>query len=67
MSDFVSFRLGLSEKENEDIILIMWGHWIFLFSLPNPSSRAMTMVSTQSLTEMSTRNLPGGKGRPGGA
>jgi hypothetical protein len=24
----------------------------------------MALVSTQSLTEMSTRNLPGGKGRP---
>jgi hypothetical protein len=33
----------------------------FSFDL-NPSSR--TMGSTQSLTEMSTRNLPGGKGRP---
>jgi hypothetical protein len=24
----------------------------------------MALVSTQPLTEMSTRNLPGGKGRP---
>jgi hypothetical protein len=24
----------------------------------------MTLVSTLSLTEMNTRNLPGGKGRP---
>jgi hypothetical protein len=36
----------------------------FWFSLPNPSSRSMALVSTQLLTEMSTRNLPGGKGRP---
>jgi hypothetical protein len=34
------------------------------FSLPNPSSRTMLLGSTQPLTEMSTRNLPGGKMRP---
>jgi hypothetical protein len=33
-------------------------------NLPNPSSRTMTPGSTQPLTEMSTRNLPGGKKRP---
>jgi hypothetical protein len=33
--------------------------WIF-FNLPNPSSRTMTLGSTKPLTEMSTRNLPGG-------
>jgi hypothetical protein len=32
------------------------------FKLPNFSSR--TMGSTQPLTEMSTRNLPGAKGLP---
>jgi hypothetical protein len=37
--------------------------WIF-FNLPNPSSRTMALGSTQALTEMSTRNLSGGKGRP---
>jgi hypothetical protein len=31
------------------------------FNLPNPSSRIMALGSTQLLTEMSTRNLPGGK------
>jgi hypothetical protein len=36
---------------------------IFFFNLPNPSSRTMAVGTTQSLTEMSTRNLPGGKGR----
>jgi hypothetical protein len=35
-----------------------------LFNLPNPSTRTMALGSTQPLTEMSTRNLPGGKGRP---
>jgi hypothetical protein len=33
-------------------------------NLPNPSSRFMALGSTQLLREMSTRNLPGGKGRP---
>jgi hypothetical protein len=36
--------------------------WIF-FNLPNPFSRTMAMGSTQPRTELSTRNLPGGKGR----
>jgi hypothetical protein len=30
------------------------------FNLPNPSSRIMALGSTQPLTEMSARNLPGG-------
>jgi hypothetical protein len=34
------------------------------FNLPNPSSHTTALWPTQSLTEMSTRNLPGGKGRP---
>jgi hypothetical protein len=33
-------------------------------NLPNPPSRTMALGSTQPLTEMSTRNLPGGKKRP---
>jgi hypothetical protein len=37
---------------------------IGFFNRPNPSSRTMALGSTQPLTEMSTRNLPGGKGRP---
>jgi hypothetical protein len=32
---------------------------------PNASIRTVTLGSSQPLTEMSTRNLPGGKGRPG--
>jgi hypothetical protein len=32
-------------------------------NLSNPSSRTMALGSTQPPTEMSTRNLPGGKGR----
>jgi hypothetical protein len=39
--------------------------WIFFFfNLPNPSSRTTALASTQPLTEMSTRNLPGSKERP---
>jgi hypothetical protein len=37
---------------------------IGFFNCPNPSSRTIALGSTQPLTEMSTRNLPGGKGRP---
>jgi hypothetical protein len=36
---------------------------IGFFEWPNPSSRTMTLGSTQPLTEMSIRNLPGGKER----
>jgi hypothetical protein len=34
------------------------------FNLPNPSSSTTTLGSTQPLTEMSTRNFPGGNKRP---
>jgi hypothetical protein len=34
------------------------------FNLPSPSSRTMALGSTQPLTQMRTRNLPGGKKRP---
>jgi hypothetical protein len=33
------------------------------FNWPNPSSRTVALGATQPLTEMSTRKLPGGKGR----
>jgi hypothetical protein len=33
------------------------------FNLPNPSNRIMALGSAQPLTEMSARNLTGGKGR----
>jgi hypothetical protein len=33
------------------------------FNWPNPSSLIMALCSTQSLMEMSTTNLPGGKGQ----
>jgi hypothetical protein len=34
------------------------------FNLPNPSSRTMALGSTQLLTKISTRKLPGVKKRP---
>jgi hypothetical protein len=34
------------------------------FNSPDPSSSTMALGSTQPLKKMSTRNLPGGKGRP---
>jgi hypothetical protein len=40
---------------------------IGIFNWRNPSSRIMILGSIQPLTEMSTRNLPGGKERPAGA
>jgi hypothetical protein len=40
---------------NENIEFFCWS---------NPSSRTVTLGSTQPLTEMSTTNLRGGKGRP---
>jgi hypothetical protein len=36
---------------------------IGFFNWPNSSTRTMVLGSTQPLTEMSTRNLPGGKGQ----
>jgi hypothetical protein len=40
---------------------------IGFFNSPNPSSRSMALGLTQPLTEMSTRNPPGGKGWPAGS
>jgi hypothetical protein len=37
---------------------------IEFFNWPNPSSCYMALGSAQPVTEMSTRNLPRGKGRP---
>jgi hypothetical protein len=36
----------------------------FSIDLILPAGRTMALELTQPLTEMSTRNLPGGKGRP---
>jgi hypothetical protein len=37
---------------------------IIFFNLPNPSSRNVALRSTQPLTEISTRIIPGAKWRP---
>jgi hypothetical protein len=37
---------------------------LYFFNLRNPSNRTLAVGSTQPLREMSTRNLPGGKGPP---
>jgi hypothetical protein len=37
---------------------------IGFFNLPNPSNRTMALGSTQPLTEISTRNILGGKEWP---
>jgi hypothetical protein len=34
--------------------------YIYIVNLPNPSSITMALVSTQALTEIITRNIPGG-------
>jgi hypothetical protein len=50
-----------------DVIEIGWGgiDWIHLADRDQwKASPTMALGSIQSLTEMSTRNLPGGKGRP---
>jgi hypothetical protein len=44
---------------------VRFSMWLLDFlNLPNPSICTMALGWTQPLTEMSTRNLPGGKGRP---
>jgi hypothetical protein len=37
---------------------------VHFINLPNPSRRTMALISTQPLTKISTRYLPGGKKRP---
>jgi hypothetical protein len=37
---------------------------IYFSIVPNPFGRTMTLGSTEPPTEMSTRNLPAGRGRP---
>jgi hypothetical protein len=42
----------------------MLHEFISFLNWPNSSSRTMALGSTQPLTEMSTKDFPGGKGRP---
>jgi hypothetical protein len=54
-----TFFTILSIKSKHKIVVL-----VQIVYLPNPSSRTMALGSTQPLTEISTRNLPGGKERP---
>jgi hypothetical protein len=47
-----------------NIVLLAIYEVDFFSNVPNPSSLTMILRSTQPLTEMSTRNLPGGKKLP---
>jgi hypothetical protein len=58
---FVCTKISLFHFWNQHIL---GDEVIGFFNWPNPSSRTMTLGSSQPLTEMSTTNLPGGKGRP---
>jgi hypothetical protein len=55
-----------NNNNNNKMVCFGWSQvWIIgFFNRPNPSSRTMALVSTQLITEMSTRNLPVCKGRP---
>jgi hypothetical protein len=75
-SDLWLYLIGKLEPTNENISLGLYFLIIIIiiiniiitvigfFNLSNPSSRTMVLGSTQPLTEMSTRNLPLGKGGP---
>jgi hypothetical protein len=56
--------LATSSKSAKSQPDFTWGNVPELFNLPDHSSRTMALESTQPLTEMSTRNLPGGKKQP---
>jgi hypothetical protein len=53
---FIMLQAGRSPVRVPDEIIFL--------NLHNPSSRTMARGSTLPLTEMSTRNLPGGKKQP---
>jgi hypothetical protein len=51
--------LGVSDPASTWYLLLL----LLIFNWPNTSSRAMALGLTQPLTELSTRNLPGAKGK----
>jgi hypothetical protein len=59
----VAGRIRSIEKSN-DLMGLSPDEVDFFFNLPNPSSCTMALRLTQPLTEMSTRKICGGKGRP---
>jgi hypothetical protein len=56
--------LHISKNENIFFPSLTSPDEVDFFNLPIPLSRTMALGLTQPLTEMSTRNLPGGKERP---
>jgi hypothetical protein len=54
------------EGKPEEVVIACLKNYIGIylevdfFNWPNPSSRTMALGSTQPLTEMSTRKIPGG-------
>jgi hypothetical protein len=63
--------MTVDRVQYNDSVISIWCHWNYLYNFyivtlncPNPSSRTIVLESTQPLTEMNTRNLSGGKGRP---
>jgi hypothetical protein len=57
-------NLQFSHRVTDRIFTSYKNEVIGFFNWPNPSSCIMGLRSTQPLREMSTRNLPGGKGCP---
>jgi hypothetical protein len=55
-SSVVGWGTVLQAGRSRDRVLIIW----IFFNWPSSSSRTMALGLTQPLTEMSTRNLPGG-------
>jgi hypothetical protein len=49
---------------NRNVVGSIPGETIEILNWPKPSSRTIALGSTQPLTEISTKNLPGGKGWP---
>jgi hypothetical protein len=57
----------MASNKTSDLIAIRFFTnclWTGFLNWPNPSSRTVPPGLTQAVTEMSTRNPPGGKGRP---
>jgi hypothetical protein len=60
----MSYKLLINPVINLKVMGSIPDEVIGFFNWPKPSSRTMALGLTQPLTEMSTRNLPGAKGRP---
>jgi hypothetical protein len=56
-----------AKKKQHKVAGSIRNKFIQFFNFSNPSSRTMALESTQPLTEISTKNLTGGKGRSAGA